>query len=443
MMCELAGWGRSTRYHGELLAPHSLGDLHEIQTGLSGYVARGAGRAYGDAGIGLNTTIDMRRLNRMRAFDPEEGLLTVEAGVTLAEVIDALLPRGWFVPAVPGTRFVTVGGMVAADVHGKNHHRSGGFGSHVASLLLLSPSGIAMRCSPQSNREMFDATIGGMGLTGTIVEVTLRLLPVETGWIRQTTIPTADFGSTLEALSEAEREATYAVAWIDASPGRKRLGRGVVFRGEHARAADLPEGTPVFPRRRSSSFSVPFDVPGGALNRRSIDAFNSLYHRKAVSRRKHDLVGWGSYFFPLDAVVNWNRVYGRGGFIQHQCVIPRAAGPQPIADILQRAAAAGQIPTLAVLKSLAHGAGMLSFPLPGLTLALDFRITSDLFSLLNELDEVVVRAGGRLYLAKDTCQSRDTFQAGYPRLAAFEALRRSVGASARLTSRLSARLAIQ
>jgi decaprenylphospho-beta-D-ribofuranose 2-oxidase len=414
-----------------------------MQASLDNYVARGAGRAYGDAGIGLGSTIAMRALNRMRDFDPVNGLVTVEAGVSLEEVIDALLPRGWFVPAVPGTRFVTLGGMVAADVHGKNHHRTGGFGAHVASLKLLAPRGELLTCSRDENCALFDATIGGMGLTGAIVEVTLRLIRVETGWVRQRTVATRDLESTLAALAKAEAEATYSVAWIDISPGRRPVGRGVVLLGEHALAAELPEGQPVVPPRRARRLSIPVELPEGLLNRWSVGAFNTLYHCKAALRGEADLVRWDSYFFPLDAIGNWNRMYGQSGFLQHQCVVPWPAGPEVVAEILDRVAAAGCAPFLAVLKSLGAGAGDLSFPMPGLTLTIDLRVTPQVLCLLDELDRIVVAAGGRLYLAKDARQSPNTFRAGYPGLADFEALRREIGATGRLTSRLSERLAIQ
>lgn len=443
MTAELAGWGRYPRHHNNLLAPQSVAALCALRSSLDNYVPRGAGRAYGDAGIGLGSTVAMRALNRMRDFDPVNGLLTVEAGVTLEEVIDVVLPRGWFAPAVPGTRFVTVGGMVAADVHGKNHHRTGGFGAHVASLTLLPPRGGLLTCSRSENSALFHATVGGMGLTGAIVEVTLRLIRVETGWIRQKTVATKDLESTLAALAKAEAEATYSVAWVDITPGRRPPGRGVVFLGEHARAAELPQGKPVVPPRRRSRLSIPLELPGGLLNRWSVGAFNTLYHCKAALSGDVDLVRWDSYFFPLDAVGDWNRGYGRSGFLQHQCVIPWAAGTGVLAEILGRVAAAGYAPFPTVLKSLGAGTGDLSFPMPGLTLALDLAVTPKVLRLLDELDRIVVAAGGRLYLAKDARQSRDTFRAGYPGLGGFEAVRRDIGAAGRLTSHLSARLAIQ
>ena len=439
---ELGGWGRYPRCCSTLLTADSVASVRALQRDLEGYVARGAGRAYGDAGVGLPSTIAMRSLDRMRHFDPASGVLTVEAGVTLKDVIDALLPRGWFVPVVPGTSFVTVGGMVAADVHGKNHHRCGGFGHHVISLVLLAPSGEALTCSPSENAELFKATIGGMGLTGIIVEVTFRMIRVETGWIRQSTRATSDLDATLTALTEGDAQSTYSVAWIDVSPGRKRLGRGVVFLGEHALRTELTQASPAFPPSRRPSHSVPVDLPRGALNRWSVAAFNAIYHGKAAARPGTTLVRWDKYFFPLDAIGDWNRLYGRGGFLQHQCVIPVAAAAKTIANILDRVAAAGCAPFLAVVKSLGPGGGLLSFPMPGLTLALDLAVSPRVFTLLDELDRAVVGVGGRLYLAKDARQSIDTFRAGYPKLLDFEAARRAIGAHRRVRSHLSARLGI-
>jgi FAD/FMN-containing dehydrogenase len=434
----LAGWGRYPRHASELVEPHSPAALARRQAELGPFVARGAGRAYGDAAIGTAATVATGQLNRMLRFDADEGLLTVEAGVTLEAVIEVFLPRGWFVPVVPGTRFVTIGGMIAADVHGKNHHCSGGFGAHVRALRLLLPSGEAATCSPTENPQLFAATIGGMGLTGVILEATFALMRVETGWIRQNTVVTENLAATFRALAEAEAAATYSVAWIDGAARGPRLGRGVVFLGEHAAAGDAPDGRPP---RRKGLLSVPADLPQATLNRWSVAAFNELYWRKAALGGRRALVRWDRYFFPLDAIGDWNRLYGRAGFLQHQCVLPGGAEPL-VAEILDRVAAAGHPSFLAVLKTLRGGVGMLSFPTPGVTLAVDLRATPQVLALLEDLDRLVVAAGGRLYLAKDARQSAETFRAGYPQLAAFEALRRDIGATGRLSSHLSERLAI-
>lgn len=445
MTAVLSGWGRHPRHASEFLEPRRAEELRRLQAARTGWVARGNGRAYGDAAIGLEATIGLRALNRMRHLDEVAGTLTVEAGVTLGEVIHALLPRGWFVPAVPGTQFVTIGGMVASDIHGKNHHATGGFGAHVGALTLVLPDGAVVTCSPAENAALFRATIGGQGLTGTITEVTFGLMRVETGWIRQRTIATADLDTTIRVLAEAEAEATYSVAWIDAVARGAQLGRGAVLLGEHAKRADLagmaPKADP-WPRRRPARLGMPFDLPGFTLNRWSVGAFNELYWRRMAMTQGTHLASCSSYFFPLDGIADWNRMYGPRGFVQHQCVIPTPVARDVVAEILRRVAAAGTASFLAVLKSLAAGHGLLSFPMPGLTLALDIRMTEETPPLLAELDRLVVEAGGRIYLTKDASQSPATFEAGYPSLGAFRAIRREIGAEGRITSRLSARLGI-
>jgi decaprenylphospho-beta-D-ribofuranose 2-oxidase len=442
---ELAGWGRYPKHETELLEPSAPSSLPMLLAGREGVVARGNGRAYGDAAIGERCTLSLRGLDRMRAFDPATGHLTVEAGVLLADILEAFVPRGFFPPVVPGTRFVTVGGMIAADVHGKNHHRDGGFGDHVESLTLLLPGGAAVPCSREENGELFAATIGGMGLTGTILDASFRLKPIETGWMRQRTIAAADLDAALRALAESA-EATYSVAWIDCLARGAALGRSLVYTAEHATRADLAKlgkRTDPFPSPRDGRLAVPFELPGFALNRLSVAAFNELYFRRGAARAGAPiLVHWSPYFFPLDAIGSWNRLYGRRGFVQHQCVVPTGAARAVLAEILERVSRRGVASFLAVLKQLGRSQGMISFPLEGYTLALDLPVSEEMFVLLDEIDRLVVAAGGRLYLAKDARQSRETFEAGYPRLAAFRELRRGIGAEGRIASRLSSRLGI-
>jgi FAD/FMN-containing dehydrogenase len=419
-MVELGGWGRYPRLATALHTPRRPEALRPLQSGLRGYVARGAGRAYGDAATGVAATLDLRALNRLLGLDTATGTLTAEAGVTL-------------------------GGMVAADIHGKSHHASGGFGAHLRALSLVLPSGEAVTCSTDRHAPLFHATIGGQGLTGTITEVTIALQPFETGWIRQRIMATPDLDATIQTLTKVEGKATYAVAWIDAVAQGRSLGRGAVFLGEHATLLDLAghvPGAPRWPVRRAARLALPCDLPGAALNRYSVGAFNAVYHRRAAVAGDSRIVSFDRYFFPLDGISGWNRMYARHGFVQHQCVIPHRVARDVVAEILTRVAAAGTASFLAVLKSLAAGAGLLSFPLPGLTLALDIRRTAGSLRLLAELDWLVVAAGGRLYLAKDACQSAATFEAGYPGLAAFRALRRDIGAEGCIASRLSERLCI-
>ncbi|WP_407152805.1 FAD-binding protein [Bradyrhizobium sp. ORS 86] len=441
----LAGWGRFPFHESratKLMCPNAVG---QILRGSSGYVARGNGRAYGDAAIGRDTTLQVAGLNRMIAFSPATGELTVEAGVLLSDIIDVFLPRGFFPPVVPGTQFVTVGGMVAADVHGKNHHRDGGFGHHVHALKLVLPNGELVTCSRAENVALFCATIGGMGLTGTIIEVTLGLRRVESGWIRTRTVVTENLDGAIKALQETA-DATYSVAWIDCLARGAAMGRSLIYVGEHARQDELPAAArfrELFPKRARRRVSVPFDLPSWTLNRTTVGLFNEAYFRRgSANGNVSGFMHWEPYFFPLDGVGAWNRIYGRRGFVQHQSVLPAGRATAALGEVLDRISHRANASFLAVLKQLGDGFGTMSFPINGFTLAIDFPVDPKLFSLLEEIDRVVVGAGGRIYLAKDARQSRETFEASYPGLATFRDIRRSVGADARIVSRLSERLGI-
>nr|WP_249808893.1 FAD-binding oxidoreductase [Bradyrhizobium sp. 174] len=406
-------------------------------------VARGNGRAFGDAAVGVRQTIEMAHLNRMRAFDPQTGQLTVEAGLLLCDLIAIFLPRGFFPYVVPGTSFITVGGAIAADVHGKNHHCEGGFGQYVESIQLVLPTGETIVASREKHPDLLRATIGGMGLTGTILEATIRLRSVETGWIRQRTIVADDLGAAIAAL-ECSESATYSVAWIDCLARGRRLGRSLIFLGEHAASDQLGEREDAnrFPLQKPP-MSMPVDAPSFVLNRWTVGAFNDLYFRAAARKAGSSaLVPAHPYFFPLDALGNWNRIYGRRGFVEHQSVVPTKNAPATLAKLLDRVAKHGRFSFLTVLKKLGVGSGSLSFPMQGYTLTLDFPMERDLPSVLDELDELVVAAGGRLYLAKDVRQSRRTFEAGYGDLPFFNKVRRTVDPTSKLKSRLAERLGI-
>jgi len=444
-MTELSGWGRYPRHSSELLRPASPAEVPQLIASRAGIVARGNGRAYGDAAIGEQTTLVTLALDRIRAFDPATGRIRVEAGLLLADLLALMVPRGFFPPVVPGTKFVTIGGMIASDVHGKNHHKEGSFGDHVESLALALPSGGVAICSRTENAELFYATIGGMGLTGTIIEATFCLRPVETGWMRQQTIVASDLENALDALF-ASGDATYSVAWIDCLARGKSMGRSLIFAAEHASLEDidaLRPGAERFPSSRASRLSVPVELPSFTLNRFSVAAFNEMYFRAGAMKAGYPfLVSWDPYFFPLDGIGNWNRIYGRRGFLQYQCVIPTAHAKHALGDILDRLSSRGIASFLAVLKQMGPGHGDISFPLEGFTLALDLPVDDTVFPLLDELDRTVIEAGGRLYLAKDARQSPATFEAGYPGLSRFRDLRRTIGATGRISSRLSTRLGI-
>jgi decaprenylphospho-beta-D-ribofuranose 2-oxidase len=444
-MTRLSGWGRYPSVDQDVSMPGTADAMLTAMAVGDGHVARGNGRSYGDAALGARQAVSTLALDRFCSFDAPTGRLTVEAGVLLADIIATFLPRGYFPKVVPGTRFITVGGAIAADVHGKNHHRDGGFGDHVDSLVLAPATGGFLNLSRQQNPELFFATLGGMGLTGTIVEATLRLAPIETGWIRQKTVVAPDLDAALRALDEGD-DATYSVAWIDAVAKGSALGRSLIFLGEHSRLDELDGKFAArrFPTIGKPRLSVPFNLPSLALNPWSVRGFNELYYRRAAPHAGAAFpVGLAPYFFPLDGIGGWNRIYGRRGFIQHQSVIPAATAPAALADLLAMTASRGDASFLAVLKKLGASHGLLSFPFPGYTLALDFPMKPGLLEFLETLDQRVVAAGGRLYLAKDARQSRATFEAGYAStLANFRDIRRQVDPDRRIRSLLSERLGI-
>ncbi|OPZ00791.1 oxidoreductase [Bradyrhizobium sacchari] len=439
-MTLVSGWGRFPVVDTDLLRPRSFEAVGEAVADVTGSVARGNGRAYGDAAIGTARTVAMTGFDRIRSFDPVTGRIRLEAGVLLADLIDTFGPRGFLPFVVPGTRFVSVGGAIAADVHGKNHHCEGGFGRYVDRIQLATGEGETIEVSREQNSDAFFATVGGMGLTGVILEASMRLRPVETGWIRERVIAASDLDAAMRAL-DAGDTATYSVAWIDCAARGRSLGRSLIYLGEHAGKDELADGADAFPLGRNPGLAVPIDMPSMTLNRYSIRAFNELYYRLGARRAGgSQLVSLYPYFFPLDSLADWNRIYGKRGFLQHQCVIPEAGARDVLGDILDRVARRGDASFLAVLKKLGQGDGLLSFPLPGYTLALDFPVKGGILEFLDEIDHLVVAAGGRLYLAKDARQSRATFEAGYPALPRFNAIRKSLDPKGNIRSKLSQRL---
>lgn len=440
----LAGWGRWPRRRCDAARParpEAVAAALDRPTAL----ARGLGRGYGDCALNPERTVLTARLDRMLDFEPGSGALVAEAGVSLAEIIEAFLPRGFFPAVTPGTKFVTLGGAVAADVHGKNHHRAGAFGDHVLWLDLMDGDGATRRCSPQENAELFRATIGGMGLTGAILRAAVRLIPVESGWIRRRAIAAPDLDAALAAFEDT-LDAPYSVAWIDCLARGRALGRSLVQLGEHARRDALPAGRAArpfdVPRRRPRR--IPLDAPSWALNRWSARAFNEAYWRAGRRAPETALVDWDRYFYPLDALLEWNRIYGARGFAQHQSVVPLAGGREALKAMLEAISETGLGSFLAVLKRFGPGAPErpLSFPMEGWTLALDFPLTAAALTLMDRLDEIALAAGGRLYLAKDSRMTQSTFEAGYPGRDGFAALAAAQAGRARFASLQSRRLGL-
>lgn len=428
----LSGWGRYPQVVTQVARPDRYVELAQLAQGAA--LARGHGRAYGDAAVSASgTTVLMTRLNRFLAFDAASGLLTAEAGVSLDEILQVVMAQGWFLPVTPGTRFVTLGGAVAADVHGKNHHHVGSFSAFVREIELFTPRG-ALRCSATENAPIFWATVGGMGMTGLIGEVTLQLKRIPSADMQVQHRPAANLAEAFALMESAELDDEYTVAWIDCLASGKNLGRSVFMRGHHAEGA-LSAGPK--PAKRK----MPFDLPGVALNRYSVKAFNALYYRWEGRKQQPCRCDVAPFFYPLDGIQNWNRLYGKKGFVQYQFVLPPETAAKGLEAVLTRLSLSGNASFLAVLKRFgAAGSGLLSFPMPGYTLALDLPLRHDTLALLDTLDAVVLDHGGRVYLAKDARLAASSLPRMYPQLDAWRELRHQLDPEGLFMSALGRRL---
>ena len=433
----VAGWGRHPVRLGRVVRPERLA----IPPGSFALLPRGLGRAYGDAAVpasALDLVLETTRADRIVDFDPASGRLTCEAGLSLAEILRVFVPRGWFPPVTPGTKFVTVGGCVATDVHGKNHHRDGSFGAFVEQLTLRTADGTEAICTETRERELFLATVGGMGLTGLIVDVTLRLTRVERPFIVLESLRMDGLDQMLEGLRESARDWPYTVGWIDCLAGGRALGRGILMRGRHASRDEAGGRAP----SARPALRVPVDAPEWLLNPAFMRLFNRVYYARHGAERARQLVSYERFFYPLDALDGWNRLYGRRGFLQYQCVVPHAAGAAPVAALLEKLARRGAASFLAVIKDFGPGSeAYLSFPIAGTTLSLDvpYRGPST-EALIHELNALTIKAGGRVYLAKDAVTRAEDFAVMMPRLADWKAVRDRWDPGRRFRSAQSTRL---
>ncbi|MGE0354829.1 MAG: FAD-binding protein [Gemmatimonadales bacterium] len=445
---DLAGWGRFPRGRSRLARPEQMEALQGIIARSPSALARGMGRSYGDAAWSPDgVTILLERLDRFLDFDPATGVLHCEAGVTIADLLEYFLPRGFLPPVTPGTKFVTLGGALACDVHGKSHHRDGSFSRHVLEFRLLTASGEILTCSRTENAELFWATHGGMGLTGIVTDLRLRLLPVESSYVVVDYDRAPDLDAALRLFHDSDDRYTHSVAWIDCLKQGRGLGRSVLMRGNWARRSDLPPRSArdplALPDQRR--ITVPFDLPAAVLNPLTVSLFNAQFY--ARHRTAHGVVtSIEPFFYPLDRVRQWNRFYGRRGFLQYQFVVPHAGGREALIRILELLTEEGHASFLAVLKRFGEvePEQLLSFPRPGYTLAVDLpRDHGRQDELLRRMDEVVVTAGGRVYLAKDARLGPDAFRTMYPEWARWLAIKQAVDPEGRFESALSRRLGMQ
>jgi decaprenylphospho-beta-D-ribofuranose 2-oxidase len=431
---QLSGWGQYPAIDACSIKPSSQAMLraHLNTQQTASTIARGLGRSYGDSALAKHV-IDTRYLDHLLAFNPTTGLLSCQAGISLAEILAVFVPQGWFLPVTPGTKFITLGGAIACDVHGKNHHLAGSFCHYVQSITLALTADRVLVCSREQHADLFFATCGGMGLTGIILQASFTLKAIRSAYVQQTLIKTANLHETLAQL-EMHATSTYSVAWTDCLTRGKQLGRSLLLLGEHAEDND-------FTLRPRKKITIPMSMPSSLLNYYTLALFNRLYYH--YPRKTSQRVDYDRFFYPLDKLDAWYRFYGRRGFVQYQCVLPKPHASAALTDIFKRLHRDRYGSFLSVLKSLgASNDNLLSFPMPGYTLALDFKLTDGLLLWLAELDRIVLDHGGRLYLAKDSRMSESTFKQSYSRWQQFQQIRQRYGVSDSFASLQSTRLGL-
>ncbi|MES1159944.1 MAG: FAD-binding oxidoreductase [Bacteroidota bacterium] len=439
MKKEIANWGNYPVTESDESNFSYLEEMRQYVLTTDSFIPRGNGRCYGDASLATNT-LTTTRFDKILSFDIPHGIFECQSGITLDQILEVIVPNGWFLPVTPGTKFITVGGAVASDVHGKNHHVDGCFSHHVEEMDILLADGSLATCGPDLLPDLYEATCGGMGLTGVITRVKFHLKKIETSYIRQKQIKAANLEELLR-LFEEYKDYTYSVAWIDCLRKGKAFGRSILMLGEHAKPADLSEQQKKEPLRlpKKRQFVFPFTLPSWVLNIFTVKAFNSLYYRKNLKREINNVVNYEPFFYPLDVILHWNRGYGKKGFIQYQFVLPKE-NIEGLVEILNRINDKGLGSFLAVFKLFGKQESLIGFPMEGYTLALDFPVRPGLFEFLDELDKLVLRYGGRIYLSKDARMKPDILQAGYKELPRFQSILRKYDPEGKIRSIQSDRL---
>lgn len=431
------GWGRYPSTDAKIVEPNSISSLQEVinrEMSNARGIARGAGRSYGDSALS-KIILSTRYMDSFKSFDKYTGELHCSSGLSLLEILAVAVPCGWFVPVLPGTKFVTVGGAIASDVHGKNHHVAGCFSEFVSQFELLLASGEIVTCSRTENFNLFRATCGGQGLTGIIISAVLKLNKITSEYINQNTLVAQNLNEVFE-LFEENQGSTYSVAWLDCMAGNNSLGRSLLYLGEHSsRFSHSPP--------KKMSLNIPFSTPALLLSKFSMRLFNNVYYHYSKSGSSSTSKHYDKYFFPLDAIQNWNRLYGSQGFVQYQFVLPDEVAKEGITKILEIILKEGKGSFLSVLKKLGNSnENLLSFPMDGYTLTLDFKFEKSLIPILNRLDDIVVTLGGKIYLAKDARMSQHTFRKCYPNWEEFVALKNEIDPLNKFSSLQSSRIGI-
>ncbi|MBE7178195.1 MAG: FAD-binding oxidoreductase [Mucilaginibacter polytrichastri] len=419
MKKKIANWGNYPVMESDERQIRFEDEIGRLVTENPSLLARGNGRCYGDAALAAKT-INTVRFDKVLGFDINTGIFDCQAGITLDQILEIIVPKGWFLPVTPGTKFVTIGGALASDVHGKNHHLEGSISNHVLDFDLILADGEPLKVTREDYPLLFEATAGGMGLTGVISRVRFQLKPIKTSYIRQKQIKAANLTEIL-SLFEQYHEYTYSVAWIDCLSTGKSFGRSILMLGEHAEEHEVKNAGSKLKAGKKPMFTLPFYFPSFALNKLTIKAFNWLYYNKNLKKVQDSVTHYEPFFYPLDALNEWNKMYGKKGFVQYQFVLPYS-GKQGLIDILTRISKKGLGSFLAVLKVFGKQESMISFPFEGYTLALDFPVSDALFPFLDELDVIVEEYGGRVYMSKDARMDAGFFARTYPRLNEFRAV---------------------
>lgn len=433
-MKKISGWGKFPVIDSNTIAPASSRGIELALTKQFNGIPRGLGRSYGDSSL-AEQNLNLLALADILSFDADTGELLAGAGMSLEKILQFCVPKGFFLPVTPGTKFITLGGAIASDVHGKNHHKEGSFSDHIQYFHILLASGEVVRCSANENNELFRATCGGMGLTGVIIDVCLTLKPIQSAFIDETVIKARNLDEVMDLFEEYE-PITYSVAWIDCLSTGKNLGRSLLMVGEHSKEGQLEVPS-------AGKLSVPFDMPSFLLNGVSISAFNFLYYHKVRQRKSNHHIHYEPFFYPLDGILHWNRMYGKRGFTQYQFAVPKEKGREGMTKILNRLAKSKKGSFLAVLKAFGKGNdNYLSFPMEGYTLAIDIKMEKSLLPLLDELDKIVLDYGGRIYLTKDVRMSAQTFQQSYPKWQNFQEIKQKYDPDGRFYSLQSRRVGL-
>lgn len=423
-MTRLTNWGKYPEAEVEIMSPSDRHTTRDIVKNTPSLITRGMGRCYGDSSLAPHI-ISSLRMNCFLQFDETNGILACEAGVTFEDILKTFVPRGWFLPVTPGTKFITVGGAIASDVHGKNHHSAGTFSDHVLWLDLMVADGNILRCSRDENTELFNLTCGGMGLSGIILAACFQLEKIETSYIRQEAVKGKNLDEIMR-LFEDSAAWSKTVAWIDCLAQGKKLGRSIMTRGEFAGVSELKtaaqKADPLKIHKEGKLF-LPFDFPSFTINSLSVRAFNMLYYNKQMTHVKHSIVHYETFYYPLDGILHWNRIYGKNGFTQYQFVLPPQTSREGLIAIIEKIGQRKMGSFLTVLKLFGNQAdNYLRFPTGGYTLAIDFKIDKKVWAFLNELDELVDKYGGRVYLTKDVRMTPEFLMKTYPEAAKFKEL---------------------